>query len=127
MEKVDKKTGKHKNPNSLANLTPGGKKKGSRTRITKNFVESMTDYLEKDLENFLAQVESLSTRDQVMVKMKLMDMVVPKNRIVTNTQETEVDFTINVASNVLAAQKAQVSIPSIQEAEVIELKNEDND
>lgn len=114
-------TTKAKHPNSLKNLIPGGNNKGRKKRVTKNLIENLTAYLEKDLPNFIAQIESLPKRDQVQAKMKLMDMIVPKKREVdtTNTVET-VDWSIQIASQALPP--AAIPPIEIQEGEVVEIE-----
>jgi hypothetical protein len=86
------KKGTH--PNSLGNLVPG-QRKGQRTRITKEFVEKLTDYLTTNFDGFLADIASLSPRDRVAAYLKMAEMVIPKKQEMAFETNEQIDWKIN--------------------------------
>lgn len=65
-------------PNSLGNLQPGSKA-GHKKRLTKKYITDLMDFMVKDLPNFLAEIEQLDLKDRVAAKLKIIDMVKPKD------------------------------------------------
>lgn len=101
---------------SLANLKPANRK-GIRNRITKKYVETMSDFLMSNHKYFLSQMAMLNSKDYVQAHIKLMEMVFPKQPTITATEETDKpEWIIQVASSVELPKRAE-----------LEAKNDDTD
>lgn len=66
------------NPNSLENLKGGGKP-GTRKKLTKAYITSLMDYMVDDLPAFLSEIEQLELKDRVAAKLRIIEMVKPRD------------------------------------------------
>jgi hypothetical protein len=106
------------NPKSLQNLNGSGHNKGQRQKLTKAYVSTIMDYLMGDLPTFLAEIESLSPKDRVATKLKMMDMILPKDfnlQLESDDENTKPSWTINF---VAPSENKTIDITPIEELEL---------
>jgi hypothetical protein len=108
-------------PEQLANLSPGNRK-GGRHKITKRYVETLTDFLVSNHDYFLECLAQLTPKEYVAAHIRMFEDVTPKKIEATVEEMDKPSFIIQLASTIPSEQPQLTSF-----TEVDEDKKESND